>query len=291
MAALRLLGRLSPVFVQEGLGLLLPVYPWIRSQHARRLRACFAASPFANQLTLPSYYRARLRLLLQGLRQHGRSITTESVAVSGIEHYREALGSGRPVALIGLHTGVLELLHRIPEAPDNRPFLILTAPAFAPALTIYMAGGRQRDGKSIIWNGRPPIGTSSDSSLIAGLRKVLKTNGVLALMADQNPLGTSKQDFLTLWDRIEVPYPARLLDFLRERDFQFVPVSTLLNPDGRSSFRFHPAWKASVTSSGRPEVMDQASLRTQLRDFLEAGIAAAPEQWNWSYPKIRVRSA
>ena len=111
------------------------------------------------------------------------------------------------------------------------------------------------------------------------------------MMADQNPLQTPDQDYLTLWGMIDVAFPRRLLDFLSERDFQFVPVSTLLNPDGRSSFRFHPAWKASVTLSGRPEVMDQASLRTQLRDFLEAGIAAAPEQWNWSYPKIRVRRA
>ena len=291
MAALRALGRISPSFLQAGLGLLLPVYPWIRSKHTRRLRACFAASPFANQLNLRSYYSTRLGLLLAGLRQHGRSITAESVAVSGIEHYREALGSGRPVALIGLHTGVLELLHRIPENPFDRPFLILTAPAFAPALTTFLTEGRQRDGKVIIWNGHPPTGAPAETGLAAGLRRVVKTKGILAMMADQNPLQTPDQDYLTLWGMIDVAFPRRLLDFLSERDFQFVPVSTQLNPDGHSSYRFHPAWKTSVTSSGRPQFMDQTSLHSQLREFLEAGIAAAPEQWNWSYPKIRVRRA
>ena len=293
--------RRAPVRAAETL--LLPalgLYPLLRPRHARRLRSCFAASPFP-ALSLKSYYTARLRLLLRGLELHGRATDAvlkprpssrryPPVRMEGAEHYEKALAGNRPVALIGLHTGVLELLHRIPEVPPGRPFLILTAPAFSPPLTGFMARGRERDGKRVLqvgggsdWGsgkGASRKGSAggnegrAQAGLESGLREVIALRGVLALMVDQHPGPGEECEFLTLWDRIKVPYPARLLRFLARRDFQLLPVSTRLDPDGVSRFRFHP-----VLTDPSPGV---------IRSFLEESIAAAPEQWNWSYPKIMV---
>ncbi len=259
--------RRTPVWASETL--LLPalgVYPLLRSRHARRLKSCFAASPFPD-LSLKSYYASRLKLLMHGLRIHGREMGS-AIRVEGMEHYEKALAGNRPIALIGLHSGLLELLHRIPEAPAGRSFLILTAPAFSQPLTDFMARGRERDGKRVLW-----IGPGQDG-LERGLREVIASRGVLALMADQHPGVAEECEYLALWNRVKVPYPARLLRFLSGQGFQLVPVSTRLEADGISRFRYHPAL-------GDPSAGG-------IRTFLEESITAAPDQWNWSYPKITV---
>lgn len=164
------------------------------------------------------------------------------------------------MALIGLHIGLVELLHRFPEAPDGRPFRILTAPAFSDPLTRFLSQGRERDGKTVL----------SNRSLAGGLRSLAEASGILAFTADQVPGPPDAE--LRLWGRIRVPWPARLLAFLQSRGFRLVPVSTRLAPDGRSDFRYHAPWDPAMP------------LEESLRGFLEEAIAAAPDQWNWSYP-------
>lgn len=242
----------------------LRAYPYIRPRHASRLRACFAASPFPS-LTLETYYAARLDLLLRGLAIHGRPLP--SILEEGAGHYRRALAANRPIALIGVHAGLLELQHRIPEAPESRPFYILTAPAFSPPLTGFMARGREQDGKRILWIGK----SGSGKSLESGVRAILGSNGVLALMADQHPGPAEDCEYLHLWGAIRVPWPARLLRFLDAKGFICLPVSTRIDGNGAVRFTYHPPL--------RPD-------EERIRAYLEAAIAAAPEQWNWSYPKI-----
>ncbi|MDB6035894.1 MAG: Bacterial lipid biosynthesis acyltransferase, partial [Verrucomicrobiales bacterium] len=131
--------------------------------------------------------------------------------------------------------------------------------------------------------------------LDAGLREIIATKGVLALMADQHPGKPETGGSLALWGKVTVPYPARLLRFLAERDFLFVPVSTRLEADGGSTFLFHPAWDFradSADSKTSPADLKtspaglEAALADRVRGFLEEAISAAPDQWNWSYPKI-----
>jgi lauroyl/myristoyl acyltransferase len=251
----------------------------MRPGHASRLRALFASSPVAGRLTLGKYYSMRLRLLLLGLKAHGASVEAGGIGtgattggrplLEGLEHYREALESGRPVALVGLHAGLVERLHRLPPAKGGKPFFILTAPAFSPPLTAYMARGREQEGKRILW-----LGGKGDRGLEAGLRAVIAGKGVLAMMADQHPGAKEDCEFLSLWGSVQVPYPARMFRFLAGQGFLFVPVSTRLYPDGSAPVRFHPAFDAA-----EPE---------RIRGFLEQAIAEAPDQWNWSYPKNRV---
>lgn len=280
VALLSMLRALPPEIAARCLRPALLLYPRFRPRHVSRLRACFAASPFADRLDVPGYYAARLRLLLEGLRAHGRD-AAPGTKVEGMEHYLEALAEGRPVALVGLHAGPLEELHRIPPAPEGRPFRILTVPAFSPPLTAFMARGRRSAGKEILWIGsrgpqRSKAGQRPEAErrLEAGLRRIIAGNGVLALMADQHPGQPEACEYLALWDRVRVPYPGRLLRFLTKAGFLFVPVSVRRGTDGSSAFRFHPATREASPAS--------------IRAFLEEAISRAPEQWNWSYPKIGV---
>jgi lauroyl/myristoyl acyltransferase len=265
--ALRGLGALPLEHARALLTLPVRLYPWLRRRHAVRLRACFSASPFAGTLRLSGYYRTRLGLLLSGLSAHGRTVTSafHLARMEGEAAYARALASGRPVVLLGLHAGPWELLHRLPPAPPGRPFAILTAPAFAPALTAYMAEGRERDGKGVLWVG------GGDRGLESGLRKILESRGVLAMMADQVPGPAEACEYLGLWGRVRSPYPGRLLRFLGSKGCVFVPVS--VRQDGKAAvLTFHGAW-----DEAGPE---------RVRGFLEAAIALAPDQWNWSYPKV-----
>jgi lauroyl/myristoyl acyltransferase len=272
--AVGFLRGLGSIPVELALALLTPgllPYRLLRRRHVARLRACFAASPFGDRLSLPVYYRRRLALLLSGLRAHGRPVTAAfpRVETEGAGIYADALASGRPVVLLGLHAGPWELLHRLPASPADRPFAIATAPAFAPALTAFMAEGREREGKRILWTG-----DVSAKGLLTGLREVLDAKGILALMTDQVPGPAQSSEYLELWSRIRCPYPGRLLHFLEERDCLFVPVSVRM-AEGIAKLRYHGAWEAAGPD--------------RVRAFLEESIAAAPDQWNWSYPKITPR--
>lgn len=264
MAALKAVSAAPASLAIPALRPLLPAYPLLRSSHARRLEALFAASPFPDRLTVPAYYRRRLDLMLRGLELHGRPLDGLRLAVEGEDGYRAALGSGRPVALVGLHMGLLEILHRLPAVPAGRPFRILTAPAFSPALSRYLARGREREGKRILPN----------DAVGPGLREVVAAKGVLAFMADQHP--GKPEAYLRLWGRIGMPWPARLMRFLGRQGFLVLPVATWQREDGVTAFRYHAPW---------PEGADAEA---SLRGFLEGAIAAAPDQWNWSYGKLRI---
>lgn len=265
VALLRILRRLPSRWSIAMLRPWLPLYAVARAGHVRRLRACFAAAPFAIGLT--AYYRARLGILARGLRAHGRPPGAGAYREEGRRHYEDALASGRPVALLGLHAGPFELLHKAPPAPAGRPFRILTAPAFARALTRFMAEGRESGGKSVLW-----VGGIGDRGLERGLRDTAAAKGVLALMVDQHPGGAQAVSTLDLWDRIRVPWPERLLAFLAAKEFVLLPVSARYEGDGVAAIRYH-------------EPLETPSVGA-VRGFLEAAIAEAPEQWNWSYPKV-----
>lgn len=271
---IRSVRALPPEAAWRLLSPLLPAYVRLRGRHTRRLAALFSATPFHDHLGLEPYYRRRLDLLLRCFRLHGEPLDPRAVETEGLEHYRAALAGDRPVALLGLHAGVVELLHRLPDAA-GRPFRILTAPAFAPPLTDLLRRGRERDGKRVLDN----------RDIGPGLREVMAGRGVLALMADQVP--GPGAPLLRLWDRIAVPWPARLLVFLESKGFVLLPVSTRIisgvpgDPEGRSRFRFHPPW-IFEPGEARGE-----GLARRLRDFLEGAVSEAPDQWNWSYPGLR----
>jgi hypothetical protein len=155
-----------------------------------------------------------------------------------------------------------------------------------------MARGRESDGKRILW-----VGGGGERGLESGLRGILDSRGVLAMMADQHPGPAEACETLSLWGRIRSPYPARLLRFLESRGCVFVPVSARLERaaagtggptaaaaagDAMSDGRGRGSGQAVLTFHG---TWDEAGPE-RVRGFLEAAISRAPDQWNWSYPKV-----
>lgn len=307
VTVLRVLRWLPVDFSYSALKLFLPIYPFLRIRRANRLQNIlqkfWKSTPFQStasiqQNSLKKYYQTRLKLLLLNLHVHGRAVNHRNVHVTRKENYNLALTQNRPILLLGLHQGVLEYLHKIPAKPANRPFYILTAPAFAPSLSQFMASGRSLDGKQIIWDRNLSVTDSAQEkeksglSFSNGIREIIKHKGVLAMMADQ--IRTTGNELLKigeaentirLFNMIEIPSSIQLLKYLVEKDFLILPVSTFLMSDGISKFTFNPAW--NLTEIKNTENLE-SEIRSKLKIFLEAAISSAPEQWNWSYPKNRL---
>jgi lauroyl/myristoyl acyltransferase len=172
--------------------------------------------------------------------------------------------------------GAFELLHKLPY-PDiydaDKNFTVLVAPAFSHVLTSYLNLGRRNKNKHIMLN----------RSLPAAVLKTRRTRGVLGVMLDQSP--ARQDDFLTLWKSIQLPFNHRLLEISAEKGFVLLPLSTRLDRDGSAILEY----QAQFTPPSEREPAGKA-WKELIRNFLEKEIARAPEQWNWSYPGIRVAS-
>jgi lauroyl/myristoyl acyltransferase len=215
------------------------------------------------------YYRMRLRLTLLSLKHLLGRPDGCALEVEGREHFHSALKSGKPVVVVGWHQGPVELLHQVPQADariaepsGTRPFFLLTAKAFAPALTRLMKAGRAGERKEILHPGS-----------LAGLKRWEQEKGILALMTDQVP-GKPEEWLAPLDGGAHIPFPGRLLDWIAARDAAFLIVSARLEKRNRVVFRYVPA--------------ESRLLREDLAFHLDRTLRAYPEQYNWSYPKIRV---
>lgn len=290
VALLKILGRL-PLWIPLALGtVLLPLYLPFRPRtrlrlfqlrdgqertapglRGGRLRPYPRVDPY-------TYYRMRLRLTLLSLRHLLGRPDGCALQVEGREHFLAALKSGKPVVVLGWHQGPVELLHQIPqrdaqvtelvEVPVDAPraFFLVTAKAFAPALTGLMRNGRGA-----------PTGSATPKEILhpgsmAGLKRWEQEKGILALMVDQVP-GKPEEWLAPLDGRVHIPFPGRLLDWIAQRDAEFLVVSAQLEARNRILFRY--------------EAMDPKLLREDLAFHLDRSLRVAPEQYNWSYPKIR----
>jgi lauroyl/myristoyl acyltransferase len=255
VALLKILGRL-PLWIPLALGsVLLPLYIPFR----RRTRMRFGRS------MLRPYYRMRLRLALLSLRHLLGRPDGCVLQVEGREHFLAALKSEKPVVVLGWHQGPVELLHQIPQSDPEaagHPSFLLTAKAFAPALTRLMKEGRAGTRKEIL-----------HPHSLSALKRWEKEKGILALMVDQVP-GKPEEWLAPLAGSAHIPYPGRLLDWIAERDAAILIVSVCLEKGNRIVFRYAPT--------------ESRLLREDLAFHLDRALRAAPEQYNWSYPKIRV---
>jgi hypothetical protein len=104
------------------------------------------------------------------------------------------------------------------------------------------------------------------------LKRWEQEKGILALMVDQVP-GDPEEWLAPLDGSVQIPYPGRLLDWIAQRDADFLVVSVRMEKDDSIVFRYGP--------------LDPELLRDDLAFHLDRALRAAPEQYNWSYPKIR----
>ncbi len=268
MAWIRFLQKCPIRLTSFILSLLLPCYFLLRSSHIKKvslqLKKCFPA------LTIRSYYHRRLYLYLMNIQLHGRPLNKSKIQFLQKENYDQALTQNRPIILLGLHAGLFEFLHKAPAKPLNKDFYILTAKAFADPLSTYMRNGREIEGKKILWN----------TGETWRLRKVLRTNSILALMIDQFP--SQSNENLKLWNCLSLPCSTHLLQLCLQYKALLIPISTYLDPQNQPILKFHSAFSLADASS--------ESLIKFMQAFLEEAIAKAPLDWNWSYPKLKIYS-
>ncbi len=255
--ALELIGRLPPTAAQALGTALLPLYVPFRFATRKKLRS------LRPPVAAFAYYRMRLRLAL--LSVHGKQPDGKGIMVEGAGCFDAALSSGKPVLLLGWHQGPIELLHRIPAvrraAHGIQPFFVMTASAFAPALAAWMARRRQSDGVAVIRPGET-----------AALRGWTRDKGILALMIDQAP--GEPEEWLSLpGASVKIPWPGRLIDWATSHDPEILCVSTRLDK-GVVMFRYDP--------------IPAAALKETIARIMDEALRRAPEQYNWSYPKVRV---
>lgn len=263
-AALEGLARLPAPAVLALAAPLLPLYAACRPSVRAKLRALPSSMP---PVGTSAYYRMRLCLAHLSVRPATETPDPTRVEIRGGELFAEALSSGRPVVLFGWHQGPVELLHRVPADAMQRAgraagFFLVTAAAFAPALSAWMTARRARDGVRVLRPGdRGP------------LRDWARGGGVLAVMIDQVPGGP--EDRLRLHGgAVSVPWPRRFVTWIEARRPVRLAVSALREPGGRIVFRYDRL-DADAAKDGIAPLMDEA-------------LARAPEQYNWSYGKCRV---
>jgi lauroyl/myristoyl acyltransferase len=259
VAILKLLGRLPigiPLLVGSALlPLYLPFRFRTRARFRRLSRVGLKIHPYL-------YYRTRLRLALLSLKHLLGLPDGCTVTIEGREHYEAALASGKPVVVLGWHQGPVELLHRIPQqhAGPDHPFFLMTAKAFAPALTNLMKSGREGTRKEIL-----------HPNSLTGLRRWETEKGILALMVDQVP-GEPEEWLAPFHGALLIPFPGRLLDWISQQEADFLAVQVRLEKENRIVFCYYPT--------------DSTLLRNDLAFHLNRSLQKNPEQYNWSYPKI-----
>jgi lauroyl/myristoyl acyltransferase len=206
-----------------------------------------------------AYYRARLRLALLSA-GHGKDL---NATIEGGAFFAGALSSGKPVLLLGWHQGAVEFLHEIPaKAAGGRPFFVMTASAFAPALAEWMARRRRRHGVRVVRPGET-----------AALREWARTGGILAVMVDQ--VSGEPEEWLALsGGAVRVPWPGHLIEWAATKDPEILAVSTRLESGGRIVFRYDP--------------VPPRAIKETIGRLLDESLSRAPEQYNWSYGKASV---
>jgi lauroyl/myristoyl acyltransferase len=255
VGVLDILGRLPLGIAYAAGNALLPPYVPFRLRTRSKLRNLRpAVDPFV-------YYRLRLRLALLSVRSTSARQGNANIKIEEGDFFAGALSSGKPVLLLGWHQGPVELLHEIPaRSASGRPFFVMTASAFAPALAEWMARKRQRGGVRVV---RPGEANA--------LRDWARDGGVLAIMVDQVP-GEPEEWLALFGGTVKLPWPGRLIAWVSGKNPEVLAVSTRLEKDG-IVFRY--------------DTIPSRSVKETMKNLMEEALSRAPEQYNWSYPKAR----
>ena len=252
---------------------MLPIYFILRKHHVRQVKNRITSSPFKNNLSIVSYYHSRINLAIETIKHHHFASLPDSLIIENSKVFVEVLAQKKPILLCGLHQGLFELLHKVPWLEllkYDRPYAVLTAPAFSKMVTWYLNQGRTTINKQVISNKNP-----------LALRRILKNQGILAAMFDQSPLRYNKQ--ITLWDSLILPFNERLLKIFIENEGIILPISTIKTDSTQHIVKFHLPLHQSGNKIFQAEIW-----KKKISLFLEQEISKAPEQWNWSYPGIQI---
>lgn len=238
---------------------LATAFPEIGQQEATRI--------------LDGMYEGLGRMLAEivSLEHYARPEARERFTFEGVEHYRAALATGRPVLLVSGHFGNWEMqvpvMHHL-----GIPFADVTQPLDNPHIDRFLARRRHLAG----FTEQIERGTGGARRLIARIKR----GETVALMID-----------LRFGEGIPVPFFGRpaLTTFtpaLFAQSFNAIVLPMALRREEGARFRFVMQPPIEVAQSGNPS-LDIIRFTTAINAFAEAEIHARPQHWMWNHRRWR----
>ena len=117
--------------------------------------------------------KANFRNLWSCARLLGEKSLPWETIVEGEIHFKQALSSHQIIVLVGIHLGVIEASHALPNSIGDRPFYIAMTPTFSIRFTNWLIKKRSKKNKKTV------LLNSSNESVFA-LRQLFRENGILA---------------------------------------------------------------------------------------------------------------
>jgi KDO2-lipid IV(A) lauroyltransferase len=188
------------------------------------------------------------------------------VTQHGMENIRAAVGRGKGVILLALHSGSWELANIVGSSWGYPYNMVANEQPKTPALSIVVNEYRRVTGAKLLAPG----------AAIRGVVKALRANEIVTLVLDQGgkhgipvPFLGKTASMSTGAVRLALKYGAAL-----------VPAWIIRGPDGHHDLRLFPAMDLVVTGHMEQDIMTNTHAAVKL---IEALIDDCPDQYLWFY--------
>ena len=101
-------------------------------------------------------------------------------------------------------------------------------------------------------------------------------------MGDQSP--DKNTEILSLAGNTNIPCNTRIAEVFLKNKGVVLPLSSYLDREGQIKVVYHPPLSNKLWTT---EPLDLYEVKAYLQGFLENAIKANPNQYNWSYPRIK----
>lgn len=240
-------------YAQANIALCFP--QWEPARRRRLLRANLRATVIGTLELLRAWYAPSSALA--GLAR-----------VEGLEHLREATGSGRGVLLFGGHFTHSELAARLLAEASGQPLHAVVRHNNHPCIEDMFERARRR----------AFVGTIAKKD-VRGLLRVLRNGGVVAYSADQN---FNYQHAFVPFFGVAAATLVATPDLARRGDAVVLPFWFHRDAQGLYHLRVEPQW------SGWPSGDEAADAARYMRE-LEHVVRQHPEQYLWVHRRFKTR--
>jgi KDO2-lipid IV(A) lauroyltransferase len=193
---------------------------------------------------------------------------SEWIRYDGFEHYEQAIAQGRGVIFLTAHLGAWEL-SAAAHALYGHPMWLMVRPLDNPFLDRLIDARRRLFGNRTI--------RKKDS--VRGVLSVLRNNGAVGILADQNAEG-SDGVFVDVFGR-KASATKGVAQIAARTGAAVVPgFAVWSNADRRYVLKFYPA-VALVNSGAREADLTENTQRCQAA--IERAIRDSPGQWLWMH--------
>lgn len=190
-------------------------------------------------------------------------------STQGIEHYHQAVMSGKGIILLAPHLGNWELV--VHYLNQFSPMTAMFAPPKQAFLHDIMRSGRQSSGAILV---------PADSSGVRAQLKHLKQGGVVGILPDQNPKQGHAGVFAPFMQ--QQAYTMLLINSLSQRTEATVLMAFAERLQTGKGYKLHvfPA-PQGIDSK------DKVAAATALNQGVENCVRLAPAQYQWTYKRFR----